>query len=1004
MQPSTSFENLIQYATIAATTAKEIADAARVPFLGSMTTLSLSIFKSVEIHEVLYIIVKLYSTSRITGVLSTALLYDIAKFTEALQKMFTFVKSQQGMGKIKQLFRQPDNVVKLETCKQELNHVCQNFKVHITGSTISQMVQMQKDTKQHHDELIALLAVHPDLISSDRSSVAGTLSGLNDSSESFSMLPSSPQIFHGRDSELQDTVKILVQDSAWIAILGTGGIGKTSLAMAALHDSQVEAKYSQRYFVPCHSSSTCTQLASAVADHIGVEKGSNLAQKIITMRGAERPAKVKWTQPFLPPLDPLLTSAALQTFIDVADDTHHQDSVKHLLEVTGNLPLAVSLISSVASHEGCDKALSRWKSESTHMLSDGYDQRSSLDISIMLSFTSSRMTAGAQDLLSLLSMLPDGLTDVELVQAKLGIPDVLGCKSILIQTSLAFVGKDQQLKVLVPIREHTLRMHPPTNSLKQPLQKHFHNLLDLWNQFQYLNPTNIAPQISHNLGNFDSVLQDALEHFPDAQNIQSILFLSRFYHRTQMTHTLLLSNLTEKMAHLKTSPMFGDYLFECFQLAGYSPIMDAEIQIIEGNEYFRSKDPLEQAKWSFALGTYFMWENTDMNRALDCFHHAVSLSDSTGSPSPIAERALASISTIMFKTGFPLRALEYAKKDEEYAVHLGDIYEQAQSLYLQSRCYQPMDVMWLPHGGQLDMGLRHLEAEIHLGKTEYLESHQIQISIISNLQLTQSGHHALMASLNMALIDISTGVDSKVILKNLEACGYHMRTFNTLSGFNQILTLHMLDLATANLNLRDGNHVAANTMFSLFLMDIMLECLEQLADLSTEMNNIQNTLRWAGIFLSLALISNEQLAMMKALSCLGQLTVAEGDDETALSLFTVALDGFTFMDVHCWRGDCMVRIADIYDKRGEPAKSVELWKTARPLFQRSSQANSVTWIDMRLSEVALAVSERHEKQLQQLAKMNVPVGELDETKIVDIDIDSADQNQIPSGLWKFVLR
>ncbi|KAJ7288921.1 hypothetical protein C8J57DRAFT_1048120 [Mycena rebaudengoi] len=449
------------------------------------------------------------------------------------------------------------------------------------------------------------------------------------------MLPSSPQIFHGRDSELQDTVKILVQDSARIAILGTGGIGKTSLAMAALHDSQVEAKYSQRYFVPCHSSSTCTQLASAVADHIGVEKGSNLAQKIvhylnhsppsllvldnletpwesissqseveeflslltaITMRGAERPAKVKWTQPFLPPLDPLLTSAALQTFIDVADDTHHQDSVKHLLEVTGNLPLAVSLISSVASHEGCDKALSRWKSESTHMLSDGYDQRSSLDISIMLSFTSSRMTAGAQDLLSLLSMLPDGLTDVELVQAKLGIPDVLGCKSILIQTSLAFVGKDQQLKVLVPIREHTLRMHPPTNSLKQPLQKHFHNLLDLWNQFQYLNPTNIAPQISHNLGNFDSVLQDALEHFPDAQNIQSILFLSRFYHRTQMTHTLLLSNLTEKMAHLKTSPMFGDYLFECFQLAGYSPIMDAEIQIIEGNEYFRSKDPLEQGE------------------------------------------------------------------------------------------------------------------------------------------------------------------------------------------------------------------------------------------------------------------------------------------------------------------------------------------------------------------------------------------------------------------------
>jgi hypothetical protein len=194
-------------------------------------------------------------------------------------------------------------------------------------------------------------------------------------------------------------------------------------------------------------------------------------------------------------------------------------------------------------------------------------------------------------------MLPDGLTEVELVQAKLGIPDILGCKSILIRTSLAFVCKDQRLKVLVPIREHTLRVHPPTNALKLPLQKHFHNLLDLWNKFQYLNPTHIAPQISHNLGNFNSLLQDSLEQCPDdARNIQSILFLSRFYHRTQMTLTPLLSNLTEKMVHLQSSPMFGDYLLERFLVVDYAPIMDAERQIIHGNEYFRSKDPLEQGE------------------------------------------------------------------------------------------------------------------------------------------------------------------------------------------------------------------------------------------------------------------------------------------------------------------------------------------------------------------------------------------------------------------------
>ncbi|KAJ7261952.1 hypothetical protein C8J57DRAFT_987905, partial [Mycena rebaudengoi] len=295
-----------------------------------------------------------------------------------------------------------------------------------------------------------------------------------------------------------------------VAILGAGGMGKTSLATAALHSPQVEAKYSCRYFVPCHSSPTCTELAATIADHIGVEKGSNLLKRVahyfahappsllvldnletpwepmssrsdveeflslmtdvphlglmITLRGAERPAKVKWTRPFQAPLKPLSNEAAHQTFIAVADDGHDDASVKELLELTGNLPLA---------------ALSHWKLESTRMLSDGYDQRSSLDISIMLSYTSSRMTPGAQVLLSILSMLPDGLTDADLIQSNLPITDILTCKSTLIRTSLAFIDQDQYLKVLVPIREHILSMHPPANALKLKLREHFHQMLDL---------------------------------------------------------------------------------------------------------------------------------------------------------------------------------------------------------------------------------------------------------------------------------------------------------------------------------------------------------------------------------------------------------------------------------------------------------------------------------------------------------------------------------------------
>ncbi|KAJ7254474.1 P-loop containing nucleoside triphosphate hydrolase protein, partial [Mycena rebaudengoi] len=426
------------------------------------------------------------------------------------------------------------------------------FRVRAGGSALSQMGHVKKDAKQQHDELMALLNAHLDLGSSDRSSVIGTLSSSGNSSGSFSLLPASPKIFYGRESELKDVVNILLQNSAHVAILGTGGMGKTSLATAALHKPQVEAKYAYRYFVPCHSSPTCTELAATIADHIGLEKGSNMVKKVahyfshappsllvldnletswetlssrseveeflslltdvphlglmITLRGTERPSKVKWTRPFLAPLEPLSNMAAQQTFIDVADDIHDDAIIKELLDLTRNLPLAVSLIASVADSEGCAKALSRWKLESTRMLSDGYDQRSSLDVSIMLSYTSSRMTPGAQELLGILSMLPDGISDANLVQAELPIPNILACKAVLIQTALAFVGQDQYLKVLVPIREHILSMYPPKSTLKLKLREHFHQILDLWNQFKNLNVTDILPQISKNLGNFNAIL------------------------------------------------------------------------------------------------------------------------------------------------------------------------------------------------------------------------------------------------------------------------------------------------------------------------------------------------------------------------------------------------------------------------------------------------------------------------------------------------------------------
>jgi Cdc6-like AAA superfamily ATPase len=101
-----------------------------------------------------------------------------------------------------------------------------------------------------------------------------------DSSKSFSMLPSKPKIFHGRESELDSIIKILTAASARIAILGAGGMGKTSLARAALHHPDVVSKY-DCFFVPCDSVTTSVGIAALITEHIGLKPGQDLTRPVL---------------------------------------------------------------------------------------------------------------------------------------------------------------------------------------------------------------------------------------------------------------------------------------------------------------------------------------------------------------------------------------------------------------------------------------------------------------------------------------------------------------------------------------------------------------------------------------------------------------------------------------------------------------------------------------------------------------------------------------------------
>lgn len=283
------------------------------------------------------------------------------------------------------------------------------------------------------------------------------------------------------------------------------------------------------------------------------------------MRGAERPSEIPWTRPFLPPLGPLTNEAAQQTFIDVADNVHDIHDVEKLLFLTDNLPLAVDIIAHLVDYQGASIVLSQWERKKTSLLSVGHDRGSNLDISIELSLSSPRMLSspGAKKLLSILSVLPDGLSDLELKQSHISIQDILTCKAVLLRTSLAYVTQGHRLKVLVPIREYVAKIYPPTQSHLHALSQYFHQLLKLYaRQSGHMAGATVMQRVTSNLGNLRNILMFGLSpDNPDKEEtIESAIVLNDFSRLTGHGCSDVMNKIPDILAMIQDSELQAKFI------------------------------------------------------------------------------------------------------------------------------------------------------------------------------------------------------------------------------------------------------------------------------------------------------------------------------------------------------------------------------------------------------------------------------------------------------------
>ncbi|KAJ7744585.1 hypothetical protein B0H16DRAFT_1727153 [Mycena metata] len=115
-----------------------------------------------------------------------------------------------------------------------------------------------------------------------------------------------------------------------------------------------------------------------------------------------------------------------------------------------------------------------------------------------------------------------------------------------------------------------------------------------------------------------------------------------------------------------------------------------------------------------------------------------------------------------------------------------------------------------------------------------------------------------------------------------------------------------------------------------------------------------------------------------------------------MSLFTLALGGFTKMDVHRSRAECMIQLGAIFNKHGDLLEALELWEQARPLFEQSSQAKRVQHIDERLVGIGEDVKKQQKRSLVKLTGLNPPVGMMEELG-KDSSEDELENEETPLG-------
>jgi tetratricopeptide (TPR) repeat protein len=834
---------------------------------------------------------------------------------------------------------------------------------------------------------------------------------------SFAAIPP-PGYCIGRESEVKEVVAALLEERPQpLPLLGGPGMGKTTIALTALHETRVATRFgARRWFVRCDGVKSRTELTAAIAtalglpitpaveqavmtslagaagvlvidnaetpldaDHDAVEELLAIVAAIeslaliVTIRGKKRPRGVPWRASL--EAQRLHENAARDVFLAVSGNSKFATDpyLDRLLEALDGVALAITLMGRYAEvFNSLEPVWSAWDGKRTAMLHDGEQPSRETDIAVSYELSIGVLSGAARRLLTVLAMLPNGvaLMDLDSVFAGSGEPArELRARALVFEEA-------KRLRMLAPLREYVLAAHPPDPSDAQLAVDHYLGLAQHeGNRVGAAGGAEAVARLAPEVANVESMLARtavARTSVPVSMAVVGWAEMMRFTGLGSMS-------VIEEIARRTLESGMTEEAAACIQSLGNIALARSDHETARKRYeealplYQKVGDLLGEANCIRSLGDIAL-ERSDHETARKRYEEALPLYQKVGSLQGEAN-CIKSLGHIALARSDH----ETARKRYEEALPL---YQKVGALLGEANCIKSLGNIALARSDHETARKRYEEALPLYRKVGSLRGAANCIQSLGDIALARSDHETARKRYEEALQlyqKVGSLLGEANCIKSLghiarahsdhetarkryeEALPLYRKVGDLQGEANCIKSLGDIALARADHETARNRYEEALPLYQK-VGDLQGEanCIMRLGDIALRRSDHETARKRYEEALPRYQKIGSLLGEANCIKSLGDIALARSDHETARKRYEEALPLYQRVGSLQGEANCIVGLGDIDLNVGNRGEAEERYLTALALFERLPEPNSIGIARYRLARLASNETARRE--------------------------------------------